>query len=65
MGYGRFKDIAEQTEQANPGLLLAGTYRDGISLGAAMSSGEQAAGRAAKLLGLEPVTGGVSAAGLP
>ncbi len=65
MGYGRFKDIAEQTEQANPGLLLAGTYRDGISLGAAMSSGEQAASRAGKLLGLEPVTGGVSAAGHP
>ncbi len=65
MGYGRFKDIAEQTEQANPGLLLAGTYRDGISLGAAMSSGEQAALRAGKLLGLEPVTGGVSAAGHP
>ncbi len=59
LGYGRFKDIAEQTEQANPGLLLAGTYRDGITLG------EQAAGRAAKTLGLEPVTGGVSAAGLP
>jgi oxygen-dependent protoporphyrinogen oxidase len=65
MGYGRFKDIAEQAEQANPGLLLAGTYRDGISLGAAISSGEQAAARAAKTLGLEPVTGGVSAAGLP
>ncbi len=65
MGYGRFKDIAEQTEQANPGLLLAGTYRDGISLGATMSSGEQAALRAGKLLGLEPVTGGVSAAGHP
>jgi oxygen-dependent protoporphyrinogen oxidase len=65
MGYGRFKDIAEQTEQANPGLLLAGTYRDGISLGAAMSSGAHAASRAGKLLGLEPVTGGVSAAGHP
>jgi oxygen-dependent protoporphyrinogen oxidase len=65
MGYGRFKEIAEQAEQANPGFLLAGTYRDGVSLGAAMTSGEQAASRAGKLLGLEPVTGGVSAAGLP
>jgi len=64
LGYGRFKEIAEQTEQANPGLFLAGTYRDGISLASALGSGEQAASRAARLLGAEPVTGGVRAAGL-
>jgi protoporphyrinogen/coproporphyrinogen III oxidase len=64
LGYGRFKDIADQVEQGNPGLVLAGTYRDGVSLGDAMSSGEGAAARAAKLLGIESVAGGVSAAGL-
>ena len=65
LGYGRFKEIAEQTEQTNPGLFLAGTYRDGISLAAAMGSGEQAASRAARLVGAETITGGVPAAGLP
>jgi protoporphyrinogen/coproporphyrinogen III oxidase len=45
LGYGRFKDIAEEAERRNPGLVLAGTYRDGISLGDAMVSGEQAAAR--------------------
>jgi oxygen-dependent protoporphyrinogen oxidase len=64
LGYGRFKDIADQTEQSNPGLVLAGTYRDGISLGDAMASGERAASRVSKLLGVEPVSGGVSSAEL-
>ncbi len=61
LGYGRFKDIAEQMERTNPGLVLAGTYRDGVSLGDAIGSGERAAARAASLLGLEPV-GSVSTA---
>jgi oxygen-dependent protoporphyrinogen oxidase len=64
LGYGRFKDIAEQTEMNNPGLVLAGTYRDGVSLGDAIASGERAATRGAKLLGLEPVAGGVPGSGL-
>jgi protoporphyrinogen/coproporphyrinogen III oxidase len=64
LGYGRFKDIADQTEQSNPGLVLAGTYRDGISLGEAMASGERAASRVSTLLGAEPVSGGVPAAEL-
>lgn len=58
LGYGRFKDIADEVERRNPGLLLAGTYRDGVSLGEAMGSGERAATRAAELLGVEPVTAG-------
>jgi oxygen-dependent protoporphyrinogen oxidase len=62
LGYGRFKDIADQTERANPGLVLAGTYRDGISLVDAMRSGEQAASRVAAHLGIESV-GSLSAAG--
>jgi protoporphyrinogen/coproporphyrinogen III oxidase len=63
LGYGRFKDIVEQTEQSNPGLVLAGTYRDGISLGEAMSSGLRAADRLSRMLGREPVAGGISGAG--
>lgn len=64
LGYGRFKDIAEQAEHSNPGLALAGTYRDGISLGDAIASGERAATRIGKFLGIEPVTGGIPAAEL-
>jgi oxygen-dependent protoporphyrinogen oxidase len=56
LGYGRFKDIAEQMERSNPGLVLAGTYRDGVALGDAIASGERAAVRTAGLLGVEEVT---------
>ena len=45
-------------ERRNPGLLLAGTYRDGVSLAEAIGSGERAATRVAELLGVEPVTAG-------
>jgi protoporphyrinogen/coproporphyrinogen III oxidase len=62
LGYGRFKDIATQMEAAHPGLVLAGTYRDGISLGDAMGSGERAAARVATHLGMEPA-GTAAAAG--
>jgi oxygen-dependent protoporphyrinogen oxidase len=55
LGYGRFKDIADQMERGNPGLVLAGTYRDGVSLGDAIGSGERAALRTAGLLGVEEV----------
>jgi oxygen-dependent protoporphyrinogen oxidase len=61
LGYGRFKDIIEQIERTNPGLALAGTYRDGVSLSDAIGSGERAAARIASLLGLEAV-GSVSTA---
>jgi protoporphyrinogen/coproporphyrinogen III oxidase len=60
LGYGRFKDIAEQAEHNNPGLILAGTYRDGISVNDALGSGLRAAERLTNLLGAEPVAGGVS-----
>lgn len=55
LGYGRFKDIADQMERSNPGLVLGGTYRDGVSLGEAIGSGEGAAARTAGLLGVEEV----------
>ncbi|HVD33445.1 MAG TPA: hypothetical protein VNC19_07700, partial [Gemmatimonadales bacterium] len=58
LGYGRFKDIADEVERRNPGLLLAGTYRDGVSLAEAIGSGERAATRVAELLGVEPVMAG-------
>jgi protoporphyrinogen/coproporphyrinogen III oxidase len=70
LGYGRFKDIADEIERRNPGLILAGTYRDGVSLGEALNSGERGASRIAELLGANPLTatlpgtiGIVSAAG--
>jgi oxygen-dependent protoporphyrinogen oxidase len=62
LGYGRFKEIADQVEQTNAGLFLAGTYRDGIALADAMASGERSASRVEKLLQAEPVSGGVPAA---
>jgi protoporphyrinogen/coproporphyrinogen III oxidase len=61
LGYGRFKEIADDVERRNPGLVLAGTYRDGVSLGDAIGSGEQAAARIAEFLGID----GLAAAGQP
>jgi protoporphyrinogen/coproporphyrinogen III oxidase len=51
LGYGRFKEIAEDAERRNPGLVLAGTYRDGVSLGDAVASAEQAVVRVVGFLG--------------
>jgi protoporphyrinogen/coproporphyrinogen III oxidase len=59
LGYGRFKEIADDVERRNSGLVLAGTYRDGVSLGDAIGSGEQAAARIGELLGSD----GLAAAG--
>jgi oxygen-dependent protoporphyrinogen oxidase len=59
LGYGRFKEIADDVERRNPGLVLAGTYRDGVSLGDAIGSGEQAAARIGEHLGID----GLAAAG--
>jgi oxygen-dependent protoporphyrinogen oxidase len=47
LSYGRFKDIMDETERRNPGFALAGSYRDGVSLGEAIASGEAAAERVA------------------
>jgi oxygen-dependent protoporphyrinogen oxidase len=52
--YGRFHEIMEETERRNPGLALAGSYRDGVSVGDAIASGEAAAARVA------PVTTGAA-----
>ncbi len=45
--YGRFKDIMDEAERRNPGLALAGSFREGVSLGEAIASGEEAAARLA------------------
>jgi oxygen-dependent protoporphyrinogen oxidase len=70
LGYGRFKDIAEDVERRNPGFVLAGTYRDGVSLGDAIASADRAAGKVAEFLGTEDMAaagrapdGGVPATG--
>jgi oxygen-dependent protoporphyrinogen oxidase len=55
LGYGRFKDIADEIERRNPGLVLAGTYRDGVSLGDAIRSGERGALRAMELIGMPSI----------
>jgi oxygen-dependent protoporphyrinogen oxidase len=52
--YGRFKDIMDEAERQNPALALAGSYREGVSLGEAIASGEEAATRLAAL----PATAG-------
>jgi oxygen-dependent protoporphyrinogen oxidase len=47
--YGRFKDIMDEAERRNPGFALAGSYREGVALGEAITSGEEAAARVAAL----------------
>ncbi|HET7427370.1 MAG TPA: FAD-dependent oxidoreductase, partial [Gemmatimonadales bacterium] len=48
--YGRFKDIMDEAERQNPALALAGSYREGVSLGEAIASGEDAAARVAAVI---------------
>jgi oxygen-dependent protoporphyrinogen oxidase len=43
--YGRYKEIMDEAERRNPGLALAGCYREGVALGEAIVSGEEAAAR--------------------
>jgi oxygen-dependent protoporphyrinogen oxidase len=47
--YGRFKDIMDEAERRNPAFALAGSYREGVALGDAIASGEEAAARIAAL----------------
>ena len=49
--YGRFKEIMEDVERRNPGLALAGAFREGISLSEVVASGEAAAARVAGVMG--------------
>ena len=45
VGYGRFLDAMSAAEAANPGFHIAGTFRNGISLGNAITAGHDAAKR--------------------
>ena len=45
VGYQAVKSAAEATELANPGLYLAGNYRNGVSVGDCVASGQQIAQR--------------------
>jgi len=49
VGYGRFKDLMTEAERRAPGLFFAGHYRDGISLGDSIVSGDDTALRIAAL----------------
>ncbi|HET6837573.1 MAG TPA: protoporphyrinogen oxidase, partial [Gemmatimonadales bacterium] len=67
LGYGRFKEIADDVERRNPGFVLAGTYRDGVSLGDAIASADRAAERLAEYFGTEEMAAAGRAAdqGIP
>lgn len=45
VGYQAVKDAADATERQNPGLYLAGNYRNGVSVGDCIASGQQVAER--------------------
>ncbi len=47
VGYQAVKDAADATEATNPGLYLGGNYRNGVSVGDCVASGEQIADRVA------------------
>ena len=50
VGYQAVKDAANETELANPGLYLAGNYRNGVSVGDCVASGQLIAQRVANYL---------------
>ena len=50
VGYQAVKDAADAIEQANPGFYLAGNYRNGVSVGDCIASGQQTAKRVAAYL---------------
>ena len=51
VGYQRWLDLLDEVESANPGLALAGSYRFGVSLGDALTSGLAAGDRLGLHLG--------------
>jgi protoporphyrinogen/coproporphyrinogen III oxidase len=54
IGYARFKQHLDHTEQSAPGLFFAGHYRDGISLGDSIVSAHQTAQRIVTWLKANP-----------
>lgn len=51
VGYGRVREHLARLEAEHPGLLLAGNYRAGVSVGDAAASGERAAERVIEQVG--------------
>jgi protoporphyrinogen/coproporphyrinogen III oxidase len=51
LSYGRFKEIMDDAERRNPGLGLAGSYREGVALGEVISGADQVAERIAAQVG--------------
>ena len=45
LSHGRYKEIMDDVERKNPGLALAGSYRDGVAVGEVLGSAEEAAAR--------------------
>ncbi len=48
--YSRFKEIMDDVERRNPGLALAGAYREGVAVGEVIAGAEHAATRLAEHL---------------
>jgi oxygen-dependent protoporphyrinogen oxidase len=53
LSHGRFREIMDDVERRNPGLLLTGSFRDGVALGEVIAAAEQAATRVAAYLGVD------------
>jgi oxygen-dependent protoporphyrinogen oxidase len=51
LSHGRFKEIMDDVERKNAGLALAGSYREGVSLGDVIAGAEEAATRVLAYLG--------------
>ena len=58
LSYGRFKEIMDEAERRNPGLALAGSYRDGVAVGDVVAAADAAATRVAEQVGTGQGTGG-------
>lgn len=48
LSYGRFKEIMDDAERRNPGLALAGSYREGVAVGDVIAAADQSAERIAE-----------------
>ena len=59
LSHGRYKEIMDEAERRNPGLALAGSYREGVAVGDVIVAAEHAAARVLSQLG--PADGGSSA----
>ncbi len=62
MGYARYREVMDAFERENPGLLLAGGYRRGVSLGDTLECGLEAGERAARAATERPTRAGDRAA---